>query len=74
MVIEDPPANRVVLLGLTVRCPYDQGFPERCPLAPIRRRPFEERVDWVDSLFDEEVDAIVANHRLCLERKIADGS
>ncbi len=62
---------RTRIVHLTVVCPYDLTNPCTCPLHEIRKKSSIERLDWVDSLTDEEAANIFANHQKCLNEKLA---
>jgi hypothetical protein len=67
------PRNRLrtQIVHLSFLCPYDLANPCTCPLYEIRKKSSIERLDWVDSLTDEEAANILANHQKCLNEKLA---
>jgi len=62
---------RTQVIHLTVLCPYDLTNPCSCPLNEIRRKSSLERLDWVDSLSNEEAANIYLNHQRCLNEKLS---
>lgn len=68
--VENPVHHaRVDMVGLLVACPYNQDNPANCPLHYIRQRDMAQRIAWLDSLDEEEVQVLYANHQHCLEIK-----
>lgn len=57
------------MVGLLVACPYNQDNPANCPLHFIRQREMSERIVWLDSLNEDDVQVLYANHKHCLEIK-----
>jgi len=52
------------LYGLTYGCPHLERQPD-CPLRKIDHLSFQEKVKWIDSLSDEEKEAILEHHKEC---------
>lgn len=61
-------AIRAQLMGLIVECPMD-GNPEECPLYEKRYLALSDRVEWIKSLFDNEIFSIYSAHLDCLNAK-----
>ena len=57
---------KVMLKALSVGCPNGQSH-EHCQLFDIRSWTQQARIDWVNSLSDEQVSAIYAGHYECLK-------
>ncbi len=62
-------ADRMVLFGLVMACPFDQSNPPDCPLYEVRQMNLRHRLAWVSHLSVEEVSEWVRAHRQCLRRK-----
>jgi len=62
---------RTQVIHLTVLCHYDLTNPCTCPLYEVRKKSSIERLNWVDSLTDEEATNILAEHQKCLSEKLA---
>jgi len=58
-------SNRLRVNGYVVSCPNCLDNPETCQLAKIRKLPLKERFQWVASLAENEIDAIVSGHNQC---------
>lgn len=61
---------RIAMHGRLLRCSMG-GNPLGCPLYTIRQLPVKERLDWLDSKTDEELEALFEGHLHCLEEKEA---
>ena len=61
---------RFAMHGRILRCPLGDNPPD-CPLYEIRQLPVEERIVWLESKADEEVDALYGFHLRCLDKKYA---
>ena len=53
------------VIGLTVACPMSEDNPEGCQLCTVRMRSFLQRVEWANSLSDEELRHLVSRHLEC---------
>lgn len=59
-----------ILAGLIFECP--QGTPlEECQLRGMRSLPAIERVRWLHSLPDEDIQHLVDRHKLCLQNRLS---
>jgi hypothetical protein len=61
-------AARLAMHGRILRCPHE-GNPRDCPLYEIRLLPIEERLAWIDSKTDEELQLLLSYHVNCLDKK-----
>jgi hypothetical protein len=61
---------RYAMHGRILRCPLGDN-PEDCPLHDIRLLPVDERIVWLESKSDDEVDALYCHHLHCLDKKYA---
>ena len=52
-------------LHLAVACPYDSSNPPFCPLCGVRKLPLEERIQWVRSLSNNDLEYLSAYHQIC---------
>ncbi len=59
---------RLAMHGRILRCSLG-GNPKECPLHEIRQRSIEERIVWLDSKSEEEVEALFSYHLKCLDEK-----
>ena len=57
------------LHGRILRCPLGEN-PEDCPLHEIRKLPLEDRIAWLESLTNEELIDLYAQHNKCMEGKL----
>lgn len=55
------------VVGLSIACPFSQDNPERCQLCEVRALPMAERIEWVRSLSEEEMNGISIGHEACLK-------
>jgi len=60
---------RLALHGRILRCVLSDN-PADCPLYDIRQLPIEERITWLESKTDDEVEKLFEFHTKCLGRKI----
>jgi hypothetical protein len=58
-----------MLIGLSMRCPFDQSNPCECPFFEVRQMPLDERYRWAKSLSEAEVEAVCDRHWACLVGK-----
>ena len=74
-------ANRVVyrlnrelsVLKLGAHCPYDHTTPSFCPLAAVRQIGPSDRLNWIHSLSDADLEYLTNYHQICmLWRSVAD--
>lgn len=61
---------RYAMHGRILRCPLGDN-PADCPLCEIRLLPVEERIAWLESKTDDEVEALYSFHLRCLDKKYA---
>jgi hypothetical protein len=54
------------MYGRILRCPRG-GNPLDCPLHDIRLLPVVKRIEWLESMNDEELERLYGYHRACLE-------
>ena len=54
------------VLQLANHCPYDQTAPDFCPLASVRQTPPPDRLDWIHSLADTDLEYLSTYHQLCM--------
>lgn len=59
---------RRVMHGRLFRCLIGEN-PIDCPLHEVRLMPVEDRLIWLGSQTDEEVEALFHNHIHCLREK-----
>ena len=65
--LKDADFQRVVLVGLAIKCPCDEDAPEECPLNEIRLKEHPERLEWVRQLSDEQCGNVYRRHLSCYE-------
>lgn len=56
---------------LTKRCPATGGNPGDCPLCGVRSLTVRKRQAWMRGLTDEDLDYLVAYHKICYRLKAA---
>lgn len=57
-----------ILYGLAYSCPHlDRN--EVCPLKQIENLSFLEKVKWIDTLSEEEKEAILKHHQVCSQNR-----
>lgn len=61
---------RYAIHGRILRCPMGDN-PADCPLYEIRLLPVEERIAWLESKTDDEVEALYSFHLRCLDDQYA---
>lgn len=61
--------SRRLLIELLVTCPLG-GNSRNCPLYEKRKLTMKGRINWVDSLSDEECRKICLAHCECLQKKV----
>ena len=59
---------RIALHGRILRCPLG-GNPKDCQFHELRRRPLEERINWLMNQSDEEVVDTYNRHIECFRKK-----
>ncbi|MDD3275595.1 MAG: hypothetical protein PHP93_00945 [Kiritimatiellales bacterium] len=59
---------RLAMYGRILRCPMGSN-PAFCPLHDIRLLPVEERIQWLESKSDEEVDELFLYHQRCVRHQ-----
>jgi len=60
---------RLAMHGRILRCSLE-GNPEDCPLYELRRLPVEERLAWLASKTDKELERLLSYHTKCLDQKV----
>jgi len=60
---------RFAFHGLVLRCPFG-GNPPDCPLYVVRMLPVEERMEWLETKSDAELDLLYDAHNECMEYKL----
>ena len=50
--------------ALLLKCPFDLEL-HNCPIKEVRRMPFGDRMDLVNSMSDENIDSVVQHHIDC---------
>lgn len=58
------------LLQVAMSCPVDHTNPVDCPLFLIRKIDLTERIQWFNSLSDDELNYLASYHGICLKTKI----
>ena len=61
------------LLELAVTCPVEQCNPMDCPLQQVRRMDLGRRLEWFQSLSDEDLAYLNAYHYVCLKTRLGLG-
>lgn len=69
----DSEEARLALCGRVLRCSEEEGNPEDCPLHELRQLPVAERMVWLESRTDEDVEAIFRYHLQCSINKRSQG-
>lgn len=60
--------RRVWLKGLVISCPFNRAL-DNCPANEIRKLPLAERMDFVDTLTNQQVDETLEHHKNCLAER-----
>jgi hypothetical protein len=58
------------LLTLAVSCPVDHCNPANCPLCNARKMELGRRLEWFQSLTDEELVYLTSYHFVCMKNKL----
>jgi hypothetical protein len=58
------------LVGVLVSCPVDHRNPPDCPLCAIRKMEMTKRLQWLNSLHDDELAYLNSYHFVCLRTKL----
>ena len=69
----DSEEARLALYGRVLHCSEEEENPEDCPLHELRQLPVEERMTWLESRTDEDVEAIFRYHLQCSTNKRSQG-
>jgi hypothetical protein len=56
---------RATITKLAVECPVARKNPKVCPLNSVRKKRMPTRVQWVDSLPDEDITFLSGYHKVC---------
>ncbi|MFH1062011.1 MAG: hypothetical protein V1747_03900 [Candidatus Omnitrophota bacterium] len=65
----NPRSHRIELYGIVNKCPFPQPI-DTCPSLHIRTLPLEQRLQWVRSLADANVQEIIELHEKCYNQRI----
>ena len=65
---KSPAYAKTMLMGLIIECPFG-GNPKDCPLHERRKLPMEQRIKWVKSLSNDELQKAYLVHCECLKKK-----
>lgn len=53
---------------LLVDCPFEPN-PPHCALHDMRKKPWEERIEWSRRLTKAQMESIIGIHKLCFGEK-----
>ena len=56
---------RTAIAKLAVECPVVKKNPTMCPLYPVRKKRMPARLQWIDSLQNQDVEFLSDYHRVC---------
>lgn len=56
------------LYGLAYNCPHLERQPD-CPLKQVEHLLFLEKVKWINTLIEEEKEAILECHQVCSKNR-----
>jgi hypothetical protein len=59
---------KINLYGLAYNCPHLERQLD-CPLMQVEHLSFLEKVKWIDSLNEEEKEAILERHQVCSKNR-----
>ena len=59
------------VLDLSNNCPYDQCNPPFCPLHAVREMDRSERIEWIHTLSDTDLEYLTTYHQVCMHWRSA---
>ena len=65
---KSPAYAKTMLMGLIIECPFG-GNPKDCPLHERRKLAMEQKIKWVKSLSNDELQKAYFVHCECLKKK-----
>jgi hypothetical protein len=65
-------AVRTNLLCLLETCPAELCNSSDCPLHPLRKMKYSERLEWFNALSEADLTYLAAYHAVCVELKLAE--
>lgn len=57
--------RRAAINKLIVECPVTRNNPTMCPLNAVRGKRMPTRLQWIDSLQDEDLGFLSDYHKVC---------
>ncbi|MHC4874325.1 MAG: hypothetical protein ACYTFY_20930 [Planctomycetota bacterium] len=61
--------KKMIVLGISCKCPFNQYAPD-CPVKELRLLSVEERFEYINHLYPEEIDEIFKKHDICSRKHI----